>query len=44
MLPLDDLYRARTVAAQIEARIGYRAQSSQEDSENFLSVLFVRDG
>lgn len=43
VLQLDDPYRARTVAAQIEARVGYRAQSWQEASENILSVLFVRN-
>ena len=43
VLQLDDPYRAREVAALIEARVGYRAQSGQEASENILSVLFVRN-
>ena len=43
VLQLDDPYHARAVAAQIETRIGYRAQSWQEASENILSVLFVRN-
>ena len=43
VLQLDDPYRAREVAALIEARVGYRAQSWQEASENILSVLFVRN-
>lgn len=43
ILKLDDPYRAREVAAAIEARVGYRAQSWQEASENILSVLFVRN-
>lgn len=43
VLQLDDPYRAREVAALIEARVDYRAQSWQEASENILSVLFVRN-
>ena len=43
VLQLDDPYRAREVAALIEARVGYRVQSWQEASENILSVLFVRN-
>ena len=43
ILKLDDPYRAREVAAAVEARVGYRAQSWQEASENILSVLFVRN-
>lgn len=40
---LDDPYVARSVAAKIEARVGYRTQSWQEASESILSVLLVRN-
>lgn len=43
IVKLDDPYAAREVAARIEARVGYRAQSWQEASQNITSVLFVRN-
>lgn len=43
VMQLDDPYRAELVAAQIEARVGYRTQSWQESSENIRSVLLVRN-
>jgi lipoprotein-releasing system permease protein len=43
VMQLDDPYRARQVAALIEARVGYRTQSWQEASENIRSVLLVRN-
>jgi len=43
VIKLDDPYAAREVAAAIEARVGYRAQSWQEASESIMSVLFIRN-
>ena len=43
VMQLDDPYASRTMAARIEAHVGYRAQSWQEASESLLSVLLVRN-
>lgn len=43
LVQLDDPYMAREVAAIIESRIGYKAQSWVEASEDLLSVLTVRN-
>jgi lipoprotein-releasing system permease protein len=43
IVKLDDPYAAREVAAVIESRVGYRAQSWQEASESIMSVLFIRN-
>jgi lipoprotein-releasing system permease protein len=43
VVKLDDPYAARALAGIIEARVGYRAQSWQEASENVMSVLFIRN-
>lgn len=43
IIKLDDPYAARAVATQVEARVGYRAQSWQEANENLISVLFIRN-
>jgi lipoprotein-releasing system permease protein len=43
LVQLDDPYAARDVATVIESRIGYKAQSWIEASEDLLSVLTVRN-
>ncbi|WP_119421941.1 ABC transporter permease [Desertibaculum subflavum] len=43
IMQLDDPYAAREVAATIEERIGYRAQSWQEAQESLMSVLLIRN-
>jgi lipoprotein-releasing system permease protein len=43
VIQLDDPYAAREVAATIESRVGYRAQSWQEASGNIMSTLIVRN-
>jgi lipoprotein-releasing system permease protein len=43
IMQLDDPYEARAVAATVESRVGYRAQSWQEASESIMSVLFIRN-
>jgi lipoprotein-releasing system permease protein len=43
LVQLDDPYAARDVATLIESRIGYKAQSWVEASEDLLSVLTVRN-
>lgn len=43
LVQLDDPYAARDVATLIESRIGYKAQSWIEASEDLLSVLTVRN-
>lgn len=43
ILQLDDPYAAREVAALVEGRVGYRAQSWQEASESLMSVLLIRN-
>jgi lipoprotein-releasing system permease protein len=40
---LDDPYRARDVATNLEARIGNKSVSWQESSEDLLSTLLVRN-
>ncbi|MCW5752184.1 MAG: ABC transporter permease [Alphaproteobacteria bacterium] len=43
IMQLDDPYRAREIAAEIEQRIAYRTQSWQETSENITAVLVIRN-
>lgn len=43
IVKLDDAYRARDVAATIEARYGYKSVSWQEAWEDLLSTIMVRD-
>lgn len=43
LIQLDDPYAARDVATLVESRIGYKAQSWIEASEDLLSVLTVRN-
>ncbi|MEX6723244.1 ABC transporter permease [Parapedomonas caeni] len=43
ILRADDPYRARAIAAEIERRIGYKAVSWQEASEDIMSLLLVRN-
>jgi lipoprotein-releasing system permease protein len=43
VIQLDDPYAARTMAAVIEGRVGYRAESWQEASQNLMSVLLIRN-
>ena len=43
IIQLDDPYAARDVAAVIERRIGYKAVSWQESTEDLMSVLLVRN-
>ena len=43
VLQFDDPYAAREVASLIEARIGYKAVSWLEASEDLMSVLLVRN-
>jgi lipoprotein-releasing system permease protein len=43
IIQLDDPYAAREVAAVIESRVGYRAESWQEASESIMSVLLIRN-
>jgi lipoprotein-releasing system permease protein len=40
---LDDPYEAEAVAEQIEGRFGYKAESWQERSSEFLSLLLTRN-
>lgn len=40
---LDDPYAAEAVAARLEARFGYKAESWQERSADFLSLLVTRN-
>ena len=43
IVKLDDPYRARLVAAEIESRYGYKSVSWQEAWEDLLSTIIVRD-
>ncbi|MFO1371508.1 MAG: ABC transporter permease [Candidatus Competibacteraceae bacterium] len=43
IIQLDDPYAAREVAAVIEQRVGYKAVSWREASEDLMSVLLVRN-
>ncbi|MCC7461967.1 MAG: ABC transporter permease [Gammaproteobacteria bacterium] len=43
VLKLDDPYRARAVATQIEQRIGYKSVSWLEASEDIMSLLVIRN-
>jgi lipoprotein-releasing system permease protein len=43
IVKLDDPYRARAVAAQIENHIGYKSMSWQEASEDIMSALTLRN-
>ncbi len=43
IIQLDDPYRAREVARQIEQRIGYKSVSWIEASEDIMSLLLVRN-
>ena len=43
IIQLDDPYTARDVATQIEARIGYKAVSWIEATEDILSLIVVRN-
>jgi lipoprotein-releasing system permease protein len=43
VIQLDDPYAARDVAAEIESRVDYRAESWQEASQNLMSVLLIRN-
>ncbi|TKW60601.1 MAG: ABC transporter permease [Blastochloris viridis] len=43
IIKLDDAYQARTLASQIETAIGYKAESWQEQSEDILSTLIIRN-
>jgi lipoprotein-releasing system permease protein len=43
VLQLDDPYSARSVAARIEQRIGYKSVSWLEASEDIMSLLTVRN-
>jgi lipoprotein-releasing system permease protein len=43
VLQLDDPYRARAIAAQIERRIGYKSVSWLEASEDIMSLLLIRN-
>jgi lipoprotein-releasing system permease protein len=43
VLQFDDPYAAREIASLIEARIGYKAVSWLEASEDLMSVLLVRN-
>lgn len=43
LIQFDDPYAARAVASLIEARIGYKAVSWLEASEDLMSVLLVRN-
>lgn len=40
---LDDPYAAQEIAARLEARFGYKAESWQERSADFLSLLVTRN-
>lgn len=42
VIQMQDAYQARTVAAQIEQRIGYKSVSWLEASEDIMSLLTVR--
>jgi lipoprotein-releasing system permease protein len=42
-ISLADPYAAQTVAADLEARFGYKAESWQERSADFLSLLVTRN-
>jgi lipoprotein-releasing system permease protein len=43
IIKLADPYQARTIAAQIEAHIGYKSVSWQEASEDIMSALLIRN-
>jgi lipoprotein-releasing system permease protein len=43
VIQLDDPYSARTVAARIEQRVGYKSVSWLEASEDIMSLLTVRN-
>ncbi len=43
VLQLDDPYRARAIAAQVERRIGYKSVSWLEASEDIMSLLLIRN-
>ncbi|NBC38170.1 FtsX-like permease family protein [Novosphingobium sp. FSY-8] len=42
-IKLTDAYAAQTIAAQLEAQSGYKAESWQERSSDFLSLLLTRN-
>jgi lipoprotein-releasing system permease protein len=43
IMKLSDPYQARVVAAEIEGRIGYKAVSWQEATEDIMSTLTIRN-
>jgi lipoprotein-releasing system permease protein len=43
IVKLDDPYQSRTVAAQIENRVGYKSVSWQEATEDLMSTLTIRN-
>lgn len=43
IIKLDDAEKARTVAAEIEGRVGYKAVSWQESNEDILNTLVIRN-
>jgi lipoprotein-releasing system permease protein len=43
VIQLDDAYRAKDVAAQIEGVVGYKSVSWIEATEDILSVLWIRN-
>jgi lipoprotein-releasing system permease protein len=43
VMKLSDAYQARAVAAEIEGRIGYKAVSWQEATEDIMSTLTIRN-
>lgn len=43
IIKLDDPNRARTVAAEIERHIGYKAVSWQEQSEDLMNTIAIRN-
>lgn len=43
IIKLDDPYKAREVAAQIESQIGYKSVSWQESSEDLMNTLTIRN-
>jgi len=42
-ISLPDPYQAQTVAADLEARFGYKAQSWQERSADFMTMMLTRN-
>ena len=43
IIQLDDPYQARALSERIEARIGYKALSWQESSEDLMATLTIRN-